>query len=151
MNVLQDISEDPNIVITCNYYSFGSNLCIDKKSLNVLHMNIRSTKTNLDEFLLNLNKFKEKFHFIALTKTYLKSEDDFLEVLGYHSFHRIKTRKKAGSVCLLIDMSFECQALDSLLHNTEVYESVGIEMKISYHKYTILGVYRPPSSSLSAF
>ena len=31
MNVLQDISEDQNIPITCNYYSFGSNLCNDKK------------------------------------------------------------------------------------------------------------------------
>ena len=48
-------------------------------------------------------------------------------------------------------MSFDCQAVDSLLHNTEVYKSVGIEMTISNHKYTLVGDYRRPSSSLSAF
>ena len=59
MNVLQDIFVDQNDPITCNYYSFGFNLCIDKKKLNVLHMYIRSTKTNFDDlflFLINLKK-----------------------------------------------------------------------------------------------
>ena len=83
-------------------------------------MKIRSTKTNLDEFLLNFTKFKEKLHVIVLTKTHLKSEDDFLEVPGYYYFHGIRTRKKAGSVCLLLDMSFDCHAVgecEKLNHN----------------------------------
>ena len=32
MNVLQDIFVDQNDPITCNNYSFGFNLCIDKKN-----------------------------------------------------------------------------------------------------------------------
>ena len=80
---------------------------------------------------MNLKKIEEKFHVNELTETYLKSEDDPLEVPGYHSTHNIRTRKKTCGVCSLIDMSFDCQAVDSILHNTEVYEIVGIEMTIS--------------------
>ena len=89
-------------------------------------MNNPSTKTNLDEFFFNPNKFKGKFHIIVITETYLKSEDELLEVTGYHIFHSIRARKKGGSVCSLIDTSFDCEAVDFLLHNTEVHESVGI-------------------------
>ena len=48
-------------------------------------------------------------------------------------------------------ISLDCNIVDCLSINNAVFESVGIHLNINKNKYTILGVYRPPLSSLSDF
>ena len=70
----------------CQYYDLNSiNNNIDTntpKSMNIIHINIRSARKNLDEFLINLES-------IILTETWLNSQEDFNEIRGYKSFHLI--------------------------------------------------------------
>ena len=47
------------------------------KSINIIHINIRSTRKNLDEFLINLERTRTKFHVIILTKTWFNCHEDF--------------------------------------------------------------------------
>ena len=77
----------------CQYYDLNSiNNNIDTntpKSMNIIHINIRSARKNLDEFLINLESTRTKFQVIILTETWLNSQEDFNEIRGYKSFHLI--------------------------------------------------------------
>ena len=56
----------------CQYFDLNSiNNYIDtytSKSINIIHINIRSARKNLDEFLINLERTRTKFHVIILTE-----------------------------------------------------------------------------------
>ena len=58
----------------CQYYDLNSiNNYIDTnthKSINIIHINIRSTCKNFDEFFINLERTKTKFQVIILTETW---------------------------------------------------------------------------------
>ena len=61
----------------CQYFDLNSiNNYIDtntSKSINIIHINIRSARKNLDEFLINLERTKTKFQVIILTETWLNN------------------------------------------------------------------------------
>ena len=47
------------------------------KSINIIHINIRSVRKNLDEFIINLEKTKTEFQVIILTEKWLNCQEDF--------------------------------------------------------------------------
>ena len=74
--------EEPNFNYfdDCQYYDLNSiNNYIDTntpKSINI-HINIRSARKNLDEFLINLERTRTKFQVIILTETWLNCQENF--------------------------------------------------------------------------
>ena len=137
-------------ICNCNYYSVGSNLNVSNDSFNLIHINICSANCNLDEFLLNIDKFNNNFQVIALTETFFDSEADWVEIKCYLPYHSIRPKPR-GSVGIFVDDSFECNIVGSQLIKNLVIESIGIQLNIHRNKYPILGVYRHLSSSLSVF
>ena len=79
------------------YYDLNSiNNYIDTntpKSINIIHINIRSTRKNLDEFFINLEKTRTKFQVIILNEAWLNNcQEDFNEIPGYNSFHLLRPK-----------------------------------------------------------
>ena len=84
----------------CQYFDLNNiNNYIDSntsKSINIIHINIRSARKNLDEFLINLERTRTKFQIIILTETWLNCQEDFNEIPGYKSFHSFRPKKGGG-------------------------------------------------------
>ena len=96
------------------YYSTISELNIINGNLNLIHMNIKTLSSNLDEFLGDLKTVSKDFHVIVLTETYLKSENDWTDIPGFNAFHLIRTKKIVGGCTIVFDSSLECSLLPNL-------------------------------------
>ena len=135
----------------CEYYYLTSDLDISNENFNVIHINIRTVNSNLDEFLGYLNRINKDFHVIVLTETFLKCESDWIDIPGFNAFHSIRTKKDGGGCTILVDSSLESNTIPNFCIVDEVFESVAVEIKMNMSSHTVLGVYRPPLSSLSLF
>ena len=88
-----------NFFDDCQYYDLNSiHNYIDTntpKSINIIHINIRSARKNLNEFLINLDSERTitKFPVIILTETWINYQEDFNEIPGYKSFHSFRPKK----------------------------------------------------------
>ena len=80
------------------YYDLNSiNNYIDTntpKSINIININIRSARKNLDEFLINLERTRTKFQVIILTETWLNCQENLNEISGLTLF--IGSDRKKG-------------------------------------------------------
>ena len=132
-------------------YSLDDELPLSEGNLNIIHLNIRSVATNLDEFLVNLRKFQGVFHIIVLTETWLDQISDWTELRGYKSFHTIRTGRKGGGVSILVNERISCTELSELSLVSAEYESICVKVSSGSYSYHIFGVYRPPSCNLSVF
>ena len=116
------------------------------KSINIINTNIRSARKNLDEFLINLERTRTKFQVIILTETWLNCQEDFNEIPGYISLHSLRP-KKGGGVSILIQSNITATIITHLTVN-EVFESLAVELVNNNNKFCIVGIYKPPSTSL---
>ena len=137
----------------CNYYTTQNlgNILLSDCTLNIIHINIRSTSKNLDELLLILEKFSIQFDVIVITETWLKSVNDWTDVEGYDAYHSIRENKNGGGVTILVNNDLCSENLTTLTCNNDCHESVGISLDTENDKFVIIGTYRPPSSLLNRF
>ena len=56
-----------------------------------------------------------------------------------------------AGVMVLVDSDLESNLIADLLVDNEIYESIGVKIKINYETYEVIAVYRPQSSSKSDF
>ena len=98
----------------CQYYSKNSEINIITEKLNVIHINIRTVNSNLDELLGCLKAIIQDFHINVLTETSLKSEDNLINVPGFNAFHLIRARKIGGGCTIMTDSFRECSLLQNL-------------------------------------
>ena len=151
-----------NLLQTCDYYTEDSlnkkisDLCIPPRCFSLVHSNVRSAQKNLSKLELYLNNLDTKFSFIALTETWLK-EHNFMRygITGYSAEHNIRTRKSGGGVSLLIENSIEYTMRDDLIIQTDVLETLFIEIdkrQFDKDKNILVGViYRPPGTDMNSF
>ena len=86
----------------CQYYDENSNTNHNDtnipKSINIIHINIRSTRKKLGEFLINFERNKTKFQVIILiNETWLNCQEDFNEIPGFNYFHSFRPKKGVES------------------------------------------------------
>ena len=138
----------------CQYYDLNSiNNYIDTntpKSINIIHINIRSARKNLEEFLINHERTRTKFQVIILTETWLNCQEVFNEIPGYNSFHSLRP-KKGGRVSIIIQSNIIATIILHLTAVNEVFESLVVELVNNNNKFRIAGIYKPPSTSLLDF
>ena len=159
MTDLNEIDPDVNffeVYNNCAYFELDTPLIDylkdDNDSLGIYHINIRSSRKNLDELLIVLNKFKVYFPVIVLSETWLNSEADWQEVPGYRAFHSIRATKKGGGVTILVDDKLHADSIGELTINYNgVFESVALNLTVCDSLFKIIAVYRPPSDSISMF
>ena len=65
------------------------------KKVNLVHINILSFNSNLDEFKLFLKKIDFVFHIIVLTETHLSDGSDWIDLPDLSAFHSIRKTKGA--------------------------------------------------------
>jgi len=88
---------------------------------------------------------------IVLSETWLKDEIKFIQIPGYNAYHSTRKNKGGGGVTVLIKNCLSSSLQEKLTINNDTFESVGVEINSLNEKFSILGVYRPPSSSISNF
>ena len=136
---------------SCNSYSLEEiNLdeSLLESKLNILHLNIRSANSNLDEFLVLLDTIKIKFSIIILSETWIKDSSNHINIPGYVSYHSIRQgNRRGGGVSIFIANNIDSVELPSLFVNNDVFDSAGIRATIGKEIINIIGVYRPPRSS----
>ena len=136
---------------SCNSYNLeeinNENPLLESK-LNILHLNIRSCNSNLDEFLAFLDTVKMKFSIVVLSETWIKDSSNHINIPGFVSYHSIRQgNRRGGGVSIFIDKDIDSAELPNFFVNNEAFDSAGIKATIGKEIINIIGVYRPPRSS----
>jgi exonuclease III len=143
--------------------SFNSNLGkLPKKYYSILNWNIRSLRKHFNEFYNFLGSLNCKFSIIALTETWLSSNEvQFYNLPNYNTEFKCRnndSQKHCGGVCLFVDSEISYVVRSDLF--VEQAETLFIEMpanqfKISSKNVTekiVIGViYKPPRINIHAF
>ena len=163
-SALNDADPDTNffhslINSTSEYFdtiSFIRNTNQQHFTFSLLHLNIRSIQSNINQLTTHLSLLNHSFPIIALTETWLTDKNhDIYSIPGYnHSSAHRKSRTGGGvSIFSRADLQFTNRSDLGIM--TEIVEAIFIEVdKSSFHtkRDVIIGaIYRPPNTSLDDF
>jgi len=87
----------------------------------------------------------------VLTETWLNSENDWINTQGYRAFHCVREGRRGGGVTILVEDNLSAAKIPHLTCINDSFECVAVELSLGKSNYTIVGTYRPPSSSLETF
>ena len=130
---------------------------LDEKYFAMIHINIRSSATNLDSFLNYLECLNTEFAIICLTETWLNEWNYHLyEIPNYVNIGKQRSgRKGGGGISIYFKQNMKHKIRDDLSFMNLEYESVFIEIErdtLLLEQHIILGViYRPPGSDINQF
>ena len=150
---MDDISRNFNV---CTWYDLGADSAVHnlnslKGKINCIHLNIRSINRNIDRFMADLGVMGVHWSVIVLTETWLDSESDFNHIPGYRAYHSVRKNKKGGGVTVLVDLNLKSECISEFTFSRDIFETACVKIFYCNDEYTILGTYRPPSSSLKVF
>ena len=91
------------------------------------------------------------FHVIILSEIWIADALEWIEIPGCSAYQGLRTRTSGGWVTVLVYSDLENNLNADLLINNKIFERVVEEVKINCVTYAVIGVYRPPSSSLPDF
>lgn len=114
------------------------------------HQNIQSLKSKSDQ--INHILLESNLDFLCLTETWLhkNSPSAALIVPGYDIYRRDRTDAKGGGVMIYVRNTIYYNEIQ--LQNPSDLECVALNMIISPQmSYTIVVIYRPPSSNISFY
>jgi hypothetical protein len=157
MAIFNNIDPDVNyfaVEDSCSYYDiaeFKSQFSLSKTSLNIINVNIRSARKNIDEFLVFVQSLCTPIHVIVLTETWLSDESSWLAVPGYTAHHCVRRDRRGGGVTVLVDEALHAEAVPDLTRCTPELETSAVTFSAGRKNYSVLGLYRPPHSPLVQF
>lgn len=128
---------------------------IGEKSLGVLHLNISSISSHIDDLKILLSLIKNKIDIICLSESRIKKgilPTTNIEIQGY-SIEHTPTEANAGGVMMYIskDLKYKLRT-DLSMYNPKELESLFIELLLPKQKHLILGcVYRHPNMNANDF
>ena len=137
------VYSDVTTVKSCVYGSASS--------LNVIHLNVRSLRSKCDELLCTIQSTGVNFSVIVLSETWLRTENELMDIPGYYAFHSIRQNRLGGGVSILVSNSLSAELVPSLTLNNNIFETCGIRLSHKKKAYYIVGVYRPPGLSIDNF
>ena len=149
-------------VQNCCYYDNSSfqKMCNEKEltssNFSIMHFNIRSIPKNSSHFEIFLSDLDIEFTVIALTETWLNSNNyDLYNINGYVLESRHRSNKVGGGVALFIRQGIQFQLRQDLCEFSDVIESLFIEISktdINTENNIVIGVvYRPPGGNIDDF
>ena len=154
---IQHFSQSQNITNICHspYFQideFNDSVGIlPKGNLSLIHCNIRSARQNSADFSNFLYSLHHKFDIIALSETWLNSNND--SIIGFSEYSQVniyRNNKRGGGVSLLIHDSITFTELEDLSTCNDVFESVFVEIATSRKNVVVGCIYRPPGKSTMA-
>ena len=129
---------------------------VDSDCFSLLHMNIRSAPSHLDEFQNYICNLNHNFSVIAMSETWFSDITiDFYNMQGYNHEYMYRKDRKGGGVSLFIKETIQYSVINDIVENNEFIESLFVELTdicSSSGKNIIIGVvYRPPNTSIETF
>ena len=146
----------------CNYYEESSfaqiapNMANLSQSLSLCHLNIRSIKKKISNFVTYMDCLGFRFSIISLTETWMKYDIcNLYGIEGYELFEKHRLTKAGGGVGLFIAQNVEYTKRDDLYFFDDYIECVSIEIGrpvFSTNRNVIVTViYRPPNTDTRIF
>ena len=156
---LNNIDPDNNYKIndSCSYLVDTNNLKVKtNKQLSMITFNIRSIRTNFENFTYLLNRMNTKIHIICLTETWLGPLDNIedYKIPGYHLpvQQNREGNKHGGGVITYIHKDINSYKVNKKLSFVDEYNNcLSIEININNKTTTIINTYRSPSQNNTSF
>ena len=149
-------------ISSCNYYlesSFNEKIKDSNqnpKMFSLLHINIRSLKSNLHQLTSYLEVLKHIFTVLAVTETWLTEENnDLYQINEYNHIEYHRKDRIGGGVALFIKENIDFLNREKLSIFDNDLESIFIEIdkdQLNTKQNVIIGsVYRPPGAEIKTF
>ena len=145
-----------NIISQCKYYTLPLPQIINKH-MTILHINARSLKNKLDEFITFLQRSGTDWSVICISETWLKDDlIQYFDIEKYNLFASCRKFGEGGGTAIYINKSFQAIRRQDLEH--DMIECTFIELHLNKSdsekgmESVIIGnVYRPPNYSSNVF
>ena len=127
---------------------------IHTKNLSLLHINCRSLKKNFDNLCILLNDIDLKFDIIAVSETWLKTNDDIntFSLNGFKTEFVHRESKKGGGVIIYTNEKFKTTKLDVLSFSQRNFmEAIALEIEFNNQKINVACIYKPPKVNVKTF
>ena len=136
----------------CWYYTVDNYNSIPQSyNLTLMNYNIRSFTKNSENFIALLDSLKEIPNFIIVTETWNTDITvNLCDIPNYKSIHTVRD-SNGGGCSFFYRSNFKATKIDSLSPCNDDIEVCCVSMKISNHKFIIVGIYRPPQGSIQNF
>ena len=161
---LFDIDPDTQLSHTsakdqCMYYDsnqFKSRFVSTTETISMVHVNIRSARKNLTDFLCSLKCLNWKFNFIILSESWGNPDTAKLNIVeGYSHVYDVRQRRIGGGVSLYIDLRIPYRIRSDLKLDHTIFESMFIEVDTSFfsckHNVFLAAIYKPPNVNIDIF
>ena len=125
-----------------------------EKNFNIFHANMNGLESKFVNLHTFLNGSCSAFDVVAITETTEHIEHSFLKNISMEGFKLYNTpsRSAKGGAALYVNKDFDVIERKDLKSNSDLYESVWIEIKNKNSKNIVCGcVYRHPSKLNSDF
>ena len=167
--VLDDVDPDQNYlnelrgrqIQNCKYYYSDVKVNelqekIENIDISLLHLNIRSVPKNLDKLIPLIDQSQIKYNFVALTETWLRSENaDVYGLEGYNHEYLTRDNRPGGGVSIFIKEEINYKVRDDLSVIEPDIEMLWVEIEnksINSTSNLLLGVvYRIPGTDPTLF
>ena len=132
-----------------NYFDIDAYNKLDTqntKKLNILHINARSLPKNFDNIVAFLNTLNSAPDVLAITETWLNKNNKHLyQLIGYHSFHLVRSNRVHGGVTVFISNKLLSEQLNDLTLINDQIEINSIKITSNTTSIIVCAVYRPHS------
>ena len=114
----------------------------------VLHLNIRSSRKNFEDFKELHKTLNLKFSMACFSETWADvnklENDSLIQLPGYNVLHQIRKNRRSGGISIFVQESLSFKRRQDLGINSEAVESRSIEISNKKCKNIILNtIYRP--------
>ena len=119
----------------------------DDNAINLIHINARSLKKNIEQIRSLINNISSTITAIAISETWLTDNlQDVFFLNGYNFISKNRNGKLGGGVGIFVCSSLNYIVRNDLCRMSDFIECIFIEIVRSDKKNIIIGsVYRPPS------
>ena len=144
-----------NVSFTDAYFDadkFNNSFQYENGSLNIIHINIRSMRKNIDNFVAFLETLKFKFQVLCFSETWLNEirviENIFPDFSSFHSMRPVSS-SPGGGVAIYISNEFISSEI--LSYNDECMECLFADVSDGNSRIIVGSCYRPPNADSSTF
>ena len=122
----------------------------------MVHVNIRSARKNLTDFLCSLKTLNWKFNFLILSEIWGNPDTTKLNIIeGYSHFYDVRQRCIGGGVSIYIDLRKPYRIRFDLKLHHAIFEHIFIEVDKSIfnckHSVIIAAIYKTPDVNIDIF
>ena len=142
----------------CKYYvedSFKSPTSNRPIKFSLIHFNIRSLRKHFNDIICYLTALDFHFDAIALSETFLNSNDD-IELFALPGYHLLITLNRpnedgGGGIALYINNDYNFKMREDLFYNSNETQFTFVEVERKKFN-TLVGVtYKPPKTNIETY